>query len=440
MKPIDFIAAGQNRSTFAVFLTLLATILGASATLGVAESAGKIGFPAVWWLLCGCIGLALQAAFLSSRIRDAGARTLPELARLTVGPAAQRLVAAVIVISWPAVVGAQFVACAGLVNAFTGSDARTAPILVAAAVVIIYTLAGGQRAVVRTDAWELLVLAIGFGGLFLWVFSGMCGGAPVPSCQIRLFSEAFTVRDLLWMLPTVAGAYFLGPDIASRSIVARDGRTARRAVMASVPVLALFAIAIALAGLWAATNAPGAGNPVLRIASRLPAALRWCLAAGLLAALLSSADTCLVNAAAILSHDLLGLGGVRAARGAVAAIGLAATALALFGKDIIGILLLAYSVYVPGVVCPLAAAVISRGRIAPRLWLAAVAVGGTCGVISTFWRNACFLPSLGMLLSLAVALLSLRPSMPKRARATAFFTDSPKQRRSPPCNLSRRRV
>ena len=68
MKTVDFIAAGQNRGALAVFMTLLATMLGASATLGVAESAGKIGFPAIWWLLCGCIGLALQAALLKRPI------------------------------------------------------------------------------------------------------------------------------------------------------------------------------------------------------------------------------------------------------------------------------------------------------------------------------------------------------------------------------------
>lgn len=410
MKPLDFIAAGQDRGTLAVFLTLLATMLGASATLGVAETAETTGFPAVWWLWCGCIGLALQAWLLSGRIRKTGAKTLPELARLAVGPAAQRLVAAIVVLSWPAVVGAQFAACAGLVGAFAGTDARAVPVLVSAAVVVLYTLAGGQRAVVKTDAWQLPVLAAGFGGLFFWIFSGRCGGTPVAASQIRLFSGAFSARDLFWMLPTVAGAYFLGPDIASRSIVARDGRTARRAVLLSVPALALFAAAVALAGLWAAENAPGAGNPLLRIASRLPAALRWCLAAGLLAALVSSADTCLVNAAAILSRDLLGLESVRAARWSVAAIGLAATALALCGGGIIGILLLAYSVYVPGVVCPLAVAVAARGPVAPRRWLAAVAAGGACGLLSALCPRLSRLPPLGMALSLVLALLALRPS------------------------------
>ena len=407
MRLVDYIAAGQDRGTLSVFLTLMATMLGASATLGVAESAEKIGFPAAWWLLGGAVGLALQAAVLSGRIRDTGAQTLPDLAGRMVGPAARRCVAAVIAVSWPAVVGAQFAACASLLNAFAGTDARTPAILISAAAVILYTLAGGQRAVVRTDAWELLVLAVGFGGLFLWVFSGRCGVTPVAASSIRLFSDAFAPRDLALLLPTVAGAYFLGPDIASRSIVARDGRTARRAVLWSVPALVAFAVAITLAGLWAAAYAPGPGNPVLRIAARLPAALRWCLAAGLFAALLSTADTCLVNAAAILSNDLLGRRSVRAARIAVAVVGLAATALALFGGDIIGILLQAYSVYVPGVVCPLAVAIVARGRIGARRWLVAVVAGGICGLAGAFLPRLAFLPVLGMALSLVLALAAL---------------------------------
>ena len=97
---------------------------------------------------------------------------------------------------------------------------------------------------------------------------------------------------------------------------------------------------------------------------------------------------------------------MRAARWSVAAIGAAATALALFGGDIIGILLLAYSVYVPGVVCPLAVAVIAEGRVAPRPWLVAVAIGGCCGLAAAIFPGVAYLPVVGMGLSLLVALIS----------------------------------
>ncbi|MBR0057144.1 MAG: sodium:solute symporter, partial [Kiritimatiellae bacterium] len=219
----DFVAAGQRCGAPAVFLTLMATILGASATLGVAAKAEAIGFPAAWWLFSGAAGLALQGLLLSARIRESGARTLPELARLTAGPAAQRIVAAVVAVSWPGVVGAQLAAFAGLWNAVLGTTGTAAPVILCAVTVTLYTLAGGQRAVVRTDAPQMLILAAGFGGLFLWVFTGRCGGAPVAPETIRLVSPDFGPRAVALSLLTVGGAYFLGPDIASRSLVARDG-------------------------------------------------------------------------------------------------------------------------------------------------------------------------------------------------------------------------
>lgn len=401
---LDFVVAGRRCGTAAVFLTLLATIFGASATLGVAERAEKIGFPAAWWLFSGAVGLALQGLLLSARMRESGARTLPELARQTAGPAAQRLVAAIIAISWPGVIGAQLAAFASLWCAVTGATGTAIPTVACAATVALYTLWGGQRAVVRTDAPQMAILAVGFGGLFLWVFSGRCGGVPVPLDSIRLLSPAFGAREAVLSLITVGGAYFLGPDIASRSLVARDGRTARRAVLAASPAILFFGAAIALAGMWAAANAPGAGNPILRIAAKLPLALRICLSAGLFCAVLSSADTCLVNASAIVAGDLAGCRSVRATRIAVAAVAVAATALALAGGDIVGILLKAYSVYTPGVVCPLAVSII-RGGANRRLWLASVAVGGACGLVGAIVPQLDFLPAAGMAASLVLALL-----------------------------------
>ena len=204
-------------------------------------------------------------------------------------------------------------------------------------------------------------------------------------------------------LLTVGGAYFLGPDIASRAFVARDGMTARRAAFAAAPALLVFGAAVALSGMWATANAPGTGNPILRIAALLPRALRACLATGLVCAVLSSIDTCLVNAAAITAGDLLGLRSVRATRMAVVAVGVASTAMALCGGDIIGVLLKAYSVYTPGVVPPLAVAIVA-GRVDRRLWLAAVAAGGVCGLAGTLFPAWGWLSAAGMALSSAMAL------------------------------------
>lgn len=413
MRFIDYIAAGQDRGSLAVFLTLMATMLGASATLGVAAQAETIGFPAVWWLASGTVGLALQGVLLSGRMRDAGARTLPELAGRVAGPPARRLVAGVVAVAWPGVVGAQFAAAGGLVGALAGADAAARwPVLACAAAVSLYTLAGGQRAVARSDAVQMAVLAVGFGSLFACVFGGRCGAGRVPWGEVRLLTPSFGWRDAALSILTVGGAYFLGPDIASRSLLARDGRAARRAVLWAAPALLLFAVGVVLAGMWAGANAPGPGNPLFRLAARLPLGLRWCLSAGLVAALLSSADTCLVNAGGIAAHDLLGRSSVGAARAAVAAVAAAATALALAGGDVIAILLKAYSVYTPGVVCPLAVAIVAGGIPRTGLWLAAVATGGACGLAGVLCPRMSWLPAAGMGVSLLLALVAASRTRP----------------------------
>ena len=122
----DYVVAGRRQSAPFVFMSLMATVLGASATVGVAARAEAIGFPAFWWLGAGAAGLLFQALFLSGPIRDMGASTLPEIAEIAVGRAGRKLVAAVIAVSWIGIVAAQFAAVAGFVGLVLGRSAGTA--------------------------------------------------------------------------------------------------------------------------------------------------------------------------------------------------------------------------------------------------------------------------------------------------------------------------
>ena len=433
----DYVVAGRRQSAPFVFMSLMATVLGASATVGVAARAEAIGFPAFWWLGAGAIGLALQAAFLSRPVHDLDVRTLPELAEKTVGKAGRKLVAAVIAISWIGIVAAQFAAVAGFVGLVLGHDAGTASVLAASAVVTVYTLLGGQLSVVRTDALQFAVLAVGFAAAAVWLFGGFSGAetaaaaGPATFGDFSLLNDRFGAADLAATLFTVGGAYFLGPDVISRNLVARDAGAARKAVVAGSVSVALFGILVVSLGMWAATfapNAPGESlNPLFRLASgALPLPLAALLSVGLLSALLSSADTCLVNAAAILGSDLLGSRRVGTIRLLVAAIGAAATFLAMRGGDVIGILTTAYSVYTPGIVAPLAVAIVARGKFDVKrpAWYAGVCLGGLCGLVpallSTVWKipSPSWIPNAGIAVSLAFALASLRRPVASAESAT----------------------
>ena len=451
----DYVVAGRKQSSPFVFMSLMATVLGASATVGIAARAESIGFAAFWWLAVGAIGFWFQAAFLSKPVHDLDVRTLPEIAEKTVGKTGRKLVALIIAVSWIGIIAAQFAAVAGFIGLVLGHDAGTLSVLITAGIVIVYTLLGGQLSVVRTDALQFGILTLGFFAAAVYLFGGFSGaenamqiaaesavGTAVGSAahsavestsaglatfgNLALLNEKFGFADLVVMLFTVGGAYFLGPDVISRNLVAKDASSARKAVVAGSFAILVFSVVIVLLGMWTATYAPetahgvgSATNPLFRLASDvLPLPLAALLSVGLLSALLSSADTCLINSAAIFGSDILNTRRISVVRLLVVAIGVIATFLALQGKDIIGLLTMAYSVYTPGIVAPLAVAIVSYKKftIKKSLWYAGVCIGGLFGLVPAILASTVkmqtpnYIPLIGVAVSLVFALISLKKS------------------------------
>jgi len=436
----DYVVAGRKQSSPFVFMSLMATVLGASATVGIAARAESIGFAAFWWLAVGAIGFWFQAAFLSKPVHDLDVRTLPEIAEKTVGKTGRKLVALIIAVSWIGIIAAQFAAVAGFIGLVLGHDAGTQSVLITAVIVIVYTLLGGQLSVVRTDALQFGILTLGFFAAAVYLFGGFSGfenaahSAGLAASDstansaglatfgnFNLLDEKFGASDLAIMLFTIGGAYFLGPDVISRNLVAKDATSARKAVVAGSFAILAFSVIIVLLGMWAATYAPATAgsttNPLFRLASGvLPLPLAALLSVGLLSALLSSADTCLINSAAIFGSDILNTRRISVVRISVIVIGIIATYLALQGKDIIGLLTMAYSVYTPGIVAPLAVAIIAhkKFKVKKTLWYAGVIIGGLFGLIPAILASTAkiqcpaYLPLVGIAISLAFALASLK--------------------------------
>ena len=438
----DYVVAGRKQSSPLVFMSLMATVLGASATVGIAARAESIGFAAFWWLAVGAIGFWFQAAFLSKPVHDLDVRTLPEIAEKTVGKTGRKLVALIIAVSWIGIIAAQFAAVAGFIGLVLGHDAGTQSVLITAVIVIVYTLLGGQLSVVRTDALQFGILTLGFFAAAVYLFGGFSGAenAALQAAgnlaassstagnaglatfgNFNLLNEKFGASDLAIMLFTIGGAYFLGPDVISRNLVAKDATSARKAVVAGSFAILAFSVIIVLLGMWAATYAPAtagsATNPLFRLASGvLPLPLAALLSVGLLSALLSSADTCLINSAAIFGSDILNTRRISVVRISVVVIGIIATYLALQGKDIIGLLTMAYSVYTPGIVAPLAVAIIAhkKFKVKKTLWYTGVIIGGLFGLIPAILastakiQSPAYLPLVGIAISLAFALASLK--------------------------------
>ena len=421
----DYAVAGRVQGSFAVTMTLLATVVGASTTIGICDTVYSIGFPGIWWLAFGAIGLILQSVFISGKVRATEADKLPDLAKITVGRGAELIIALIIVISWIGVIAGQLVAMNSLISFATGRS-DTWLFVIVSAVVIIYTLIGGQSSVVKTDKLQFIIIIVSsvLCCAYLYLVKGDATGNVATN--IELLNDNYTTRNLLTQFFVIGGVYFLGPDIISRNFISRDENTAKKSALIAGIGLFGFSLVITLIGMWIRYNVTpdqlADSKALMYIAGVLPKYISIPLIFGLLSAILSSTDTCIINASSIFVKDIMKRESIRDIRITVAVIGAIAIVLAVSGRgDIMSLLTGAYSVYTPGVIFPLLVAILSyrKNGVRPALWISAVIVGGLFGIAGTYFGNLLAklalpqmiidnLTLIGMLLSLLLSLISVK--------------------------------
>ncbi len=410
----DYVVAGRSRGSIMVAASLLATVVGASATMGVVSLAGQAGLPAFWWLGSGAVFLFLSSRLIGGMLSGMGVFTLPHLAERLFGGKIYRLIALLIVIGWSGIVAAQFVAGAKIVATFTGLTYSLSLLLVVL-LIVLYTILGGQLSIFRTDLIQALLL---FGGIFLTLIL-LLNQAPaleeIPT--LAGVMESFPLSRWAYFTFIVGSAFFVGPDIFSRFYSARDPRSARVGGTLAAGSLLLFSGMITLIGVWGNSNLPGVeGDRLLTVilAEHLPPVLGLLLALGLFSAIVSSADTCLMSATSTLENDLVGRRVVKENRLLVLVLGGAAGVIAYLRPGIIPNLMLAYNLFSCGAIPPMAMALLRlRFRekddfplLHPLAAGLAVITGGSLGMASSILHDD-LLALAGFTLSLLFSLAGI---------------------------------
>jgi len=383
VKTFDsYVLAGRQRSSYLVGTSILASVVGASATLGVADLAYKVGFPAFWWLGSGALGLFFCGVFVAGKIRGLGVYTLADLVQSMIGHSGRKVVSLVVVIGWTGIIAAQFVAAAKIVSFITGWDYSSA-LGISVSCIIAYCLLGGQLSVLKTDAIQLGLMLAGLA-VTLWVLFSRTG-LPETGFQFQLFNDSFGINRFWYFLIVVGSGFIIGPDIFSRLFIARDSRAARQSAFMSGGLLLLVSAGIVSIGVWAryyAVIPEGASVLTWILEHEVPTWLGALLSFGLLSTIVSSSDTCLMSAATITEHDLLMGCKVWRTRVIILTLGMGSLVIAGLEADIINILLLAYSLFNCGVIPPVLAAVLiwPLRRMHEGIAVAAILAGGSLGI------------------------------------------------------------
>jgi SSS family solute:Na+ symporter len=253
----------------------------------------------------------------------------------------------------------------------------------------LYTLAGGQLSILRTDFMQACLIILGL--LLLEGFALFGGNAPTRSLSEILqtapsfpFNANFSPLDLFLLILTYGTTYTAGPDIFSRMFCAKDTATAKKAIGMAAITLIPVAFIIGFLAVYGVSLENVQGAHITAIADKvLPGFLIPVIALALLSVVLSSADTTLLSSSVIISR-LMGLGRTESAgekhplakaRIVILLNGIVALLLALVFTDIIGTLLLALAVYAGAFSVPILWGLLGL-KANPKFVAAAIVAGG----------------------------------------------------------------
>lgn len=335
----DYFLAGKSLGWFTIGGALFASNISTIHLVGLASAGADVGIVMgnFEWMASFCL-IALALFFAPFYFRS-GISTLPEFLERRYSPQARTFLAAIAIFGALLIhIGISIFAGAKLFEAFLGVPVLWS-ILLVSAVTVIYTVLGGLKAVVVTETIQTFLL---LGGAILVTWLGI---AYLPNVGVNSFADlkALVGPDRLSMIHPirdaggnlnpyswlavllgypVLGIWYWCSDqtIVQRVLGARTEQDGQRGALFAgfLKILPLFlmvvpgvvALALVKGGALAFDALPD-GSPDYNstlprlIALLIPPGLRGLLAAGLLAALMSTIAAALNSCATVISVDIV---------------------------------------------------------------------------------------------------------------------------------------
>lgn len=420
----QFAVGGRAYSGRVIFLTLAATIVGPGYSLGVVEQTVRHGVGYLAFFTLAAIQLYIVGRVFAPKIQaERTSRTVGDILGRHYGSGTKFLAGLITVAQACAFTGVLCLGGAQVLSAVWDVPASYG-VLAIAIVVAAYSSIGGLPAVVRTDVLQFALLCV-VGGIALisalWIiFTEPATYAALSSAHLP--QPATPPLDITTVI-SIAVAFLLGealiPVYAVRGLIASDAQAARSGFSyAAMFALGWFAL-MGLAGVaFRASGSVGIETPLFAL---IPAAtssalaqalLLACMGVGILGIVMSSLDSVLHAGAVALTRDVVGAflplseeQQESYSKSGLLLIAIFGASFTIFSQDLIELLLIAYSLWVPTLLFPLAFCLI-RPVKSERSALSGILVGIAVYALSTFEPVPFAPPILLGLLANAVAVIA----------------------------------
>lgn len=337
---------------------------------------------------------------------------MPEMVKRDLGTPAHKAITLTIFIAWIAILAAQFVAMSQVIDLLTGWGTQNA-LIAGALFIVTYTLLGGQTSVMKSDVLQLIVMIVGLLLLLFYVRGDV--SVALRRTAFEFTNESFSLSKVTYFLLLLGGSYVVCPMLFSRFMSAKNEKVAVQSGWIAVVGLFLMTALIVLIGLAAQSALPtgvASDKVLMELVGMLPLWGQTLLLLALMSAILSSADSCLITAATVLSNDLFHRPTIGFSRFCIVIIGALGFILSCGDRGILGLLLMANNIYVCGVVAPVFVAMVSGKTQDARWALVAVVVGGALGLVSEV-TQVTMVSYVAILLSIVISIIAMRQGKPR---------------------------
>ncbi|WP_031483772.1 sodium:solute symporter family protein [Maridesulfovibrio frigidus] len=164
-KSTDYMLAGRQMNPFIMAMSYGATFVSTSAIIGFGGAAGLFGFPLLWLTLATIVvGVFIAMVFFGKRTRRMGlaleSHTFPELlGRRYDSRFIQGFAGGIIFLFIPIYAAAVLIGISRMMEISFGIPYGTALIIISL-ILAVYVITGGMKAVMYTDAFQGLIMAV----------------------------------------------------------------------------------------------------------------------------------------------------------------------------------------------------------------------------------------------------------------------------------------
>lgn len=310
IKTFDNYTIGNRKfSDFAICCTVAATVIGGSSTMGNVGMVYNVGIIQFLAQFGGLMAYFVVGTFLARRFsKYYGCHSLGDIFYKGYGTFGKVIAGIAGCFYEILLVSLQFTAMGTAISVLTGFS-YIISLLISAGIILIYTGRGGIRAVTFTDVLQLIVLIVAFPILLISVL-GDIGGLHalmerLPKSHLTIMNEHLPryLFFMIFIVPTLA------PHHIQRLLMMRNGNQGVKAYRNVTAICLFLAIVVVFLGLSAKVLLPDLEQYddalLTLIINYLPTGIFGIAVIGILAVLMSTADSYLNIGSIMLVNDLM---------------------------------------------------------------------------------------------------------------------------------------